>query len=174
MNASAKPEELLPDTAGELLESGEDATAFTLRRTGLRPVRFVGSQLIEARSNGHANQVWHDLNIYRTNRGRYVVELIARRIGNDQQDIFRVRSFDSLDAVASWLQAFPAGDDAKIPEGLATDETALPRAVLKAVQLRQQMERIDGEYRSLLSEVFMALELSEPGDDEPALTAAAP
>ena len=163
MNAPIHPASLVAETG--LLDTLDGDLAFTLRRTGQRPLRFTGHQVIEARSNPQAHQVWHDLNIYRTAKGRYVFELIARHAEPEQQDVFRVESFDTLEAGAAWLQDFPAGDDAPIPDGLGAEGTPLPRAVLQAVQLRQHMERIDAEYRSLLSEVFMALELCEPGDE---------
>jgi hypothetical protein len=139
-------------------------TVHTLRRTGRKPVRFEGWQLVEA-IGAHGNRdIWHDLNIYRTVKGGIVVELIIRRASADQQDLSRVKVFADLAAAADWLEAYRPAEDVPIPAGLGVFDTALPWAVLQAVQLRQRIDRVDTDYHALLSEVFAALDLADPAD----------
>ena len=149
------------------------AQSFTLRRTGRKAVRFHGHQLVEAVGIGSDDQVTHDLNLYSTTTGRFVVELIVRRGLPDQRDLSRIHKFDDLVSAATWLENYRAGNDVRIPAGLECGEATLPWAVLQAVQLRQTMERIETNYRCMLSEVFMALDLTDPAELVPTTEASA-
>ncbi len=142
----------------------EAPATFTLRRTGRKAVRFDGWQLIEAVGSNTGRHVWNDLNIYRTVKNCVVVELIARRSGPDHHDIFQVKTFEDMAAAAAWLEAYRAAEDVPIPAGLGEVDTALPWAVLQAVQLRQTIDRIEADYHALLSEVFAALDLTDPAE----------
>ena len=85
----------------------------------------------------------------------------------------RGRFVKILPAAAAWLESYRAADDVPIPEGLAATAAALPWSVLQAVQLRQRIEKLELEYRALLSEVFQALDLTDPADG-PEISAPAP
>jgi hypothetical protein len=143
------------------------AAIHTLRRTGRKAIRFEGWQLIEALGSNGGRHVWHDLNIYRTVKGSIVVELIARRGLADHHDVSHVQTFDDLAAAANWLEAYRPAEDVPIPAGLGGMDTTLPWAVLQAVQLRQRIDRIELDYRALLSEVFAVLDLTDPADIPP-------
>jgi hypothetical protein len=168
MNAIIDPAGVSPDRARHSQtdrdESAQPAAQYTLRRTGRKPIRFDGWQLVEAVGATVAGHVRHDLNVYQTVQGSYVVELIVRREMPDYQDLYRVKTFEDLSAAAAWLEAHPAGDDVPIPDGLANLDTALPWAVLHSVQLRQCIDRIEADYHALLSEVFAALDLVDPAE----------
>jgi hypothetical protein len=146
------------DGAGD----GSYQESFTLRRTGRKAVRFHGRQLVEAAGPKTERDVWHDLNIYATTEEHIVVELIVRRNPMDRQDIHCVKTFNNLSEAASWLQCYDPTDHAPIPLSFGVVDTALPWAVMQAVHLRQTIDRICIDYRSLLTEVFMALDLTEP------------
>jgi hypothetical protein len=168
MNAIIDPTGVSPDR-GRHSEIHDDqppqvAAQHTLRRTGRKPIRFDGWQLVEAVGTTIAGHVRHDLNIYHTLQGSVVVELIVRRNLPDYQDLFHVKTFEDLAGAAAWLESYRAADDVPIPEGLAELDTALPRAVLQSVQLRQVIDRIESDYRALLSEVFSALDLTDPAE----------
>jgi hypothetical protein len=159
MNAMNDPAALLPGHQGDA-----PASTFTLRRTGRKAVRFDGWQLIEAIGSDGGRPVWHDLNVYRTAKGCVVAELIVRRTAPDQQDVVHVKTFADLQEAAAWLEAYRAANDVPIPPGLGGNDVALPWAVLQAVQLRQSIDRLEADYRALLSEVFAALDLTDPAE----------
>jgi hypothetical protein len=140
------------------------AVEHTLRRTGRKPVRFEGWQLIEAVGPEGRAQIWYDLNLYRTVADSIVVELVARRRVADDQDLFHVKTFPDLAAASVWLEAYRCAEDVSVPADLLTADTALPWAVLQAMQLRQRLDRIETDYHALLSEVFDALDLTDPVD----------
>jgi hypothetical protein len=153
-----------PDAAGLPGAGGGPAAEWTLRRTGRKPIRFEGWQLIEAAGSDGRSPIWYDLNLYRTTAGGIVVELVARRQAMGHQDLFRVKTFEDLDTAAGWLEGYGYAEDVPVPPGMSAAETALPWAVLQAVQLRQCLERIEADYHALLSEVFAALDLSDPAE----------
>jgi hypothetical protein len=133
----------------------------TLRRSGHKAVRFTGWQLIEAKGAGEAETVWYDLAIYRSDTDTIIVELVARRALADEQDISRVEVFANLQEAASWLEAYAVGNDVPIPPALGADDGPVASAVLKAIQLRQRIARIQDDYHGLLSDVFDALDITE-------------
>ncbi len=149
----------IPDAAGLL-----PSATYTLRRTGRKALRFEGWQLIEAVGTARDRHVWHDLNVFRTLGGGVVVELIVHNDDPDQPDIGRVETFADLAAAAAWLESYPVAADVPVPGSLGTLDTALPWAMLHAAQLRQRLAGIELDYRALLSEVFAALDLTEPAD----------
>jgi hypothetical protein len=159
MNAITDPAGLLPDQ-----HDAPPPATFTLRRTGRKGVRFDGWQLIEAIGSDGSRPAWHDLNVYRTTKGCIVVELTARRGQPEHKDIAHVKTFDDLNAAAAWLEAYRAADDAPIPQGLGGGDAAMPWAVLQAVQLRQSIDRLEADYHALLTEVFAALDLTDPAE----------
>jgi hypothetical protein len=134
---------------------------YTRRRSGHKAVRFNGWQLIEAKGAGEAETIWYDLTMYRTDADTIIVELVARRSLADEQDLSRVEVFPNLQEAASWLEAYCVGNDVPIPPSLATDDGPVAAAVLKAIQLRQRIARIQDDYHGLLSDVFEALDITE-------------
>jgi hypothetical protein len=149
----------------ESVSSGAEARLFKLKRTGRKSIRFDGWQLVEALGTVHGKQVWHEINLYRTDGDRIVVELIVRTNLADQNDIHRVNTFVDLIAAAKWLESYQPAEDAKVPNSLNVVETPLPWAMLQAVSLRQQIYSVDIEYRTMLTDIFIALDLADLADE---------
>jgi hypothetical protein len=169
MNAISDPQHGDPvGGAQSTLDSGPapDAIVHTLRRTGRRAVRFDGWQLIEATGPRGQNQVWHDLNLYRTVANDYIIEMIVSRRELGAQPIHRIGTYRSLGDAAIWLEHYRPSDDIPIPAGLAVADMALPWAILQAVQLRQEITKLELSYRALVSEVFEALDLTDNPEPE--------
>ena len=162
MNAIASPANVVLEIHSNSMGSDSDRGCFTLRRTGQKALRFQGQQLVDAAGLRDGREVWHDLNIYGTDDQQIVVELITRRSMADQQDLYEVETFNNLTDAATWLQAYDSASHAPIPSGLGAADMSLPWAVMQAVHLRQTMDRICIDYKSLLTEVFMALDLTDP------------
>jgi hypothetical protein len=133
----------------------------TLRRTGRKAIRFSGWQLVEAVGSGEAKNMWYDLAIYRSDADKIIVELVARRQLMDERDYYRVELFDSLVAASSWLESYSCANDVPIPQDLAYGNGPMSSAILQAVQLRQCISRIEDDYRSLLSDIFEVLDITD-------------
>lgn len=156
--------------AGEEPFSSAPAPAreFTLRRTGRKSVRFSGWQLVEAKGCGEGDAIWYDLAMYRSDADAIIVELIARRGLAGEQDVSRVESFADVQEAASWLEAYSVGNDVPIPPALSAEDGPVALAVLKAIQLRQRLARIQDDYDGLLSDVFAALDIADTPQVQPA------
>lgn len=159
MNAMNDPSDLSPDWSADAPPS-----TFTLRRTGRKAVRFNGWQLVEATGANNGRPVWYDLNLYRAVGNHIVVQLTVCHTASDQQGHSHVWTFASLPEAATWLEAYRVADDVAVPPGLGGKDVALPWAVLQAVQLRQSIDRLEADYHALLSEVFAALDLTDPAE----------
>lgn len=140
---------------------GAPPTLHTLRRTGRKAVRFTGWQMIEALGSGEPGAVWYDLSIFRSVADSTIVELVVRRRLVEEQDLFRVEVFASLQEAASWLENYPCAGDVPIPPALAAGDGPMATTVLQTVQLRQRIARVTDEYHGLLSDVFEALDITD-------------
>jgi hypothetical protein len=134
---------------------------FTLRRTGRRPLRFQGWQMVEAAGYTPAAKVWYDINIYQTVGGAVVVEAVAHRAAIGERDVTHIQICSSLGEAAEWLEGYSPATDVAIAPSLVQGETPLALAALQAVQLRQRMFRIEEDYRVLVSEVLAGLDVTE-------------
>jgi hypothetical protein len=140
---------------------GDPSSQWTLRRTGRKPVRFNGWQILEACGLAAQDGIRHDLNIYRTVADAVVVELAARRSMLDEADTLRVEVFVNLSDAAQWLQSYQCTRDIPITTALTDGDVPLAMAVMQTVRLRQQILRVEEEYQALLSDVFTALDLTD-------------
>ncbi len=151
MNAIIDPAGLVSSshrhTHADHHEQEEEAATYTLRRTGRKAVKFEGWQLIEAIGSQENRDVWHDLNVYCTVKDALVVELIVRHASADHLDMFRVKTFDDVADAAAWLEGYRPAEDAPIPLGLGTTDTA-EIAFLKA--RIQHLELVLETARSLM------------------------
>jgi hypothetical protein len=158
------------DIAAASLESISDPLALprlhTLRRTGRKAIRFSGWQMVEAVGAGEVGSMWYDLAIYRSDAEKIITELIARRRLMGERDFFRVEVFDTLAAASFWLESYACANDVPIPADLAADNGPMSSAVLQAVQLRQRISRIEDDYRSLLSDIFEVLDMTDSNPSE--------
>jgi hypothetical protein len=140
----------------------QPSTLHKLRQTGRRMVSFEGWQIVEATGGQLSSPVWHELNLYQTVDEKVVVELKTRFQLPEDHDRACVRTFHDLEAAAGWLIQYEAAGDVPLPVTLTIADRSLAWVALASVHLRQLMEKVDLDYKSLLSEVFLALDLSEP------------
>lgn len=140
-----------------------DPAVFTLRRTGRRPLRFQGWQLVEASGHVAGVPVWHELNLFQTQAGAIVTELVIRRPGLKERDLNRVTVHDDLSAAAGWLEEQdPVAD---IPPSVDLDGGGgMAAAAFQIVALRQLCGRVERDYRALVADVLYALGIVDTAD----------
>jgi hypothetical protein len=160
-NLYSGPEDML----AEADEDSPSITTFTLARPGQRALRFRGRLLAGAQGRppapSSAAALWHDINVYQTKAGRFVVEVIARRPGAG--DVAHVESFPELGAASSWLESFQPETDIT-PETMAqADQPELADVLLHGLMLRLHRSRVDGRFRDLVSDVLWRLEAAVSG-----------
>ena len=75
---------------------------YRLRRDGLPPLTFQGEMVLE-RSNrwvsGREKTRWHVVRVYRTLRGRWVLEVVYRTLWQGELDSHQVRVLDDLEGL---------------------------------------------------------------------------
>lgn len=79
---------ILDSSAAESIEPDQDGN-YTLRRTGQAPLRFQGELLAEADGeyeSGRDFNRWHELTVYRTRGGKYVLRIAYRSAHQGELD----------------------------------------------------------------------------------------
>lgn len=121
-----------------------------LKRTGLRPLVFEGESLAEAdgfrRGNNEPTR-WHEIAVYRTEGGRYLVSITFRsRWAGEDSQYFVGDAGDGGDIEAILRQYNPSPPGIGFPPGSAyADRQARVEADLRR------------RYESLVTELFAAL-----------------
>jgi hypothetical protein len=154
-----------PEMGAGNAPEGDPPTQWTLRRTGRKPVRFNGWQVLEACGLASQDGIGHALNVYRTVAGAIVIELAAQRAMMDEADLLRVEVFVNLCDAAQWLQSYRCTSDIPIAAGLTDSDEPLALTVMRTVRLRRQILRVEEEYQALLSDVFAALDVTDSVED---------
>jgi hypothetical protein len=83
----------------------------TLRRSGMRPLRFFGWQLVEASGEPGAAPLWYDINIPETRAGAVLIKFLAYREAMGEPDLSRVEILASLAEAATWLDVYAPATD---------------------------------------------------------------
>ena len=78
----------------------------TLTRTGNRPLAFDGEQIAASSSRHRDANRWHDLALYRTTNGNFVLSVDYNTIWQGERDHSDAVIVDSADAVAEFLRNF--------------------------------------------------------------------
>ena len=76
----------------------------TLTRTGNRPLAFDGEQIAASSSRHRDANRWHDLSLYKTSNGNFVLSVDYNTIWQGEMDYSDAVIVDSADAVAQVLR----------------------------------------------------------------------
>jgi hypothetical protein len=127
------------------------SNVFTLRKSGARPISFSGRHL--GHHNGYrvGSPLWHELNLYQTDDGRYVADIRVFTKAQGSKDQFHVIVADSLEEALQFLESHDARAD--VPAELALDDDTLSPAELlvQAAALKARVADAVSQYRAVLS-----------------------
>lgn len=94
----------------------------TLARTGQAPLKFTGELLKESDDERHNNR-WHELAVYRTTGGRYVVRIAYRTLWQGELARYAAEVVGGPDGVSRVLRNYdPCGPVTGYPLGAAYAE----------------------------------------------------
>lgn len=131
------------------------SNVFTLRKSGARPISFSGRHL--GHHNGYrvGSPLWHELNLYQTDDGRFVADIRVFTKAQGSKDQFHVSVGDSLEEALQFFESYDARAD--VPAELALDDDALSPAELlvQAAGLKARVADAVSQYRAVLS-TFLA------------------
>lgn len=132
--------------------------SFCLRQHGLRPMRFMGSELCMAMNYSASQPYWHEINVYRTVEQTFVVAVRVFFASETEEDGARAWSCESFGEVLDKLEAYDAAQDLHIALPDAEDERAFADLAADAAELRSHVALARQRFGSLVGQVLYELE----------------
>jgi hypothetical protein len=138
--------------------SGSPEQMFSLRRSGARPMNFVGAELCSAMSYEPGTPLWYEVNVFRTAARSYVANVKMFTKSEDEKDRFSAYETESFDEALSWLESYEPANDIRID--LPFDRSDVPPVELgiRAAAASMRLAEARRQYRDLIGEVLFALE----------------
>ena len=130
-----------------------------LQLTGGKPLRISGELVAECSSWTASASSWHDLQIFVRDTGEFVVALRSCRGDAGESDVFHARAFASRDEAMLWLQEFDPTADMVADLDPSDRRISAPEIALRAAALRQRMDRLQMQYRSMIGELLYRLDI---------------
>lgn len=132
------------------MDDDQGQATFTLSRTGDRLLRFEGEMIAEVssrRADKPNDNRWHEIRLYRTRGGQYVLAITFRTRWQDEQERLYAIVCNSPDEVRNKLTDYtPVPDGIGYPDGPAYRE--------KQARL---MTNLTIRYKALVTELFEGL-----------------
>ena len=136
-----------------------ESDVVSVRRTGNRPLRFKGSELMTATSHGPGPSLWYEIYVWRKAAGGFVLQI--RMFGKQEstKDRFRAYEVDSIEEMAQILENYDTSAD--IDADIPVDDPSVPVTLiaLRAAELRMKLDEARRQFSDLLGEVMHALEI---------------
>jgi hypothetical protein len=134
------------------------AATVMVRRTGLRPLAFQGSELCMAMSFTPEASYWYEINIYRTAGQKFVVAVRLFFQSEDERDRVRAWEFETFEQVLDCLESYDAGADVRVD--VFADDAGWCAAELaaQAFSLRARVAAARSQYSGLVGEILHELE----------------
>lgn len=132
--------------------------AFTLKRSGAKPLVIQGSELAMGMSFSPSAPSWYEINLYRTQDQRFVAAVKLFYRDADKADIGHAWEFDDFAAAVAHLEAFDPAADVRVEVDPDDAALSLPEMAAHALSLRAKAAEARRQYRTLLGEVLHDLE----------------
>jgi hypothetical protein len=126
---------------------------YSLPRDGDLPLRFDGERIASAssrRRDGPGQNRWHELALYRTGGGRFVLAATYRSCWQGEDDRHWVTHADAIGAVRDAIRSYPA-----VPPGVGYPP---------GESYAEKQARLEGDLRRRYDQVVSEL-FREAGDD---------
>lgn len=148
----------MSERQSEMPAPGLQPTTYMIRRSGLRPLRFAGSELCMAMSFVPGMPYWYEINIYRTTGQKFVAAVRLFFQSEGERDRVRAWECESFDEVLDTLEGYDAGQDVRVE--LFADGGGMTAADLAAhgFTLRARAAAAREHYAGLLGEILHELE----------------
>lgn len=130
----------------------------TLRRTGARPLQFVGAELCSAMSYGPGSTFWYEVNLFQTADQKFIVDIRLFSKTGEDQDRFFVKMVSSFDEVMDYLETYEPANDLRVDLAIDDEGTPIAELCLQAVSLRARIHDARRQFRSIVGEVLYELD----------------
>jgi len=126
-----------------------------LKRTGSQPLAFGGAPILCATSFRPGPSLWYELNLYRVEGGGVVVQTIAYKKSDKENDIFHAEMFKTLDEAIDHIEAYDTEQDVEILD--QDDDAHGAGLTLRSLLVRKKIDEARTEYRTLCGNVLFEL-----------------
>lgn len=137
------------------------AMSYNIKRSGGRPLRFTGSELLMAMSYSPAVPYWHEINMYRTTEQTFVTAVRKFYQSEHEQDTVRAWVSVSLDQAIEKLMRYDAGYDIPVDQELLSPTASPAELAAKAVLFQARIADARHHYKSLVGEFLYDLEMGQ-------------
>lgn len=129
----------------------------TLRKSGARPVSFSGRQL--GAHNGYrlGTALWHELNLYQTDDGRFVADIRVFTKAEGAKDQFHVFVADTLEDAIGYFESYDPRADVVADFDLDDPEMTPAELMVQAAALKYRVADAQSQYRALLGSFLSEL-----------------
>ncbi|MEO0655311.1 MAG: hypothetical protein AAFY77_10630 [Pseudomonadota bacterium] len=159
----------LEDTSGEAMApvKGESAGAppaigapkpYRITRSGARPLRFAGSELVMAMSFTPELPYWYEINMYRTSDLEFVAAVRLFHQSEDMPDTVEAMKFPSLEQALEMIEHYDAGCDVKFGMASELAPQSAPELAAQALELHARIGAARRHYRGLVGEILTELD----------------
>ena len=148
----------MQDRVQEMPLSAPQATSYLIKRAGLRPLRFDGSELCMAMSFVPGAPYWYEINLYRTTQQRFVAAVRIFFRSEDERDRVRAWDCESFEAALERLETYDAGRDIRVERFAEAEVMSAAELAAHGYTLQAQVEAARAQYAGLLGELLHELE----------------
>lgn len=129
---------------------------FTLRKSGGRPIVFSGRHLGQHTGYRSGTPLWHELNLYQTEDGRFVTDIRVFAKAPGSQDQFHVHVVETLEEALQVFESHDARKDVVAEFDLDDADLAPAELMVHAAALRYRIADAQSQYSAVLG-AFLAL-----------------
>lgn len=136
------------------------ANVFTLRKSGARPVSFAGRHLGSTNGYRLGTAVWHELNLYQTEDGRFVADIRVFSKAPGSKDLFHVMVADSLDEAICFFEGYDPKADVAADFDIDDPSLAPAELLVHAATLKYRIAETVTLYKAVLASFLKDLDNS--------------
>ena len=149
----AEPSVAAPPSTPELFQP----IRHTLRRTGMRPYVFDGSEVAHAMSYMPGSPLWYDVTLYRAGVGKFVVSVKLYYKDSNLPDRFSCHELATLDDVASFLESYDASEDVHPSVPMEVTTMTASEFAMHVGLLKLKIEEARAQFRDVAGEILYSL-----------------
>lgn len=133
------------------VERRMSSATFTLRKSGARPIAFSGRQLGFQSGYRVGTPLWHELNLYQTDDGRYVADIRVFQKGEAAMDQFHVVVVETLDEAIAFFEGYDPRTDIVAHFSVNDPELSPAELMVHAAKLKYEIQDTVNQYKAVLA-----------------------
>lgn len=132
-------------------------SVFTLRKSGSRPVAFSGRHLGQHNGYRVGSALWHELNLYEVDDGRFVADIRVFCKATGSKDQFHVHVVETLEEALQIFESYDARQDVAADFDLDDPDQTPAELMVQAAALRYRIAEASAQYRAVVASFLQSL-----------------